>query len=172
MGRAFAGLGLAVTVVLLGQFHAARGGAGEITNDEAFVGRALAQGLFEVKLSERAAEHATNADVRKFAQQMVNDHKKTNNRLLAIANRMKLSVVQGFDKDSKETLARIGRLEGATFDREYMKQQVKSHERAIDMFERRAKASTNDAVKTFINDTLPHLREHLKEARAVAEKVK
>jgi len=163
---------MAFAVALLGQPGAVVAGGPEITTDELFVGKALAQGLFEVKLSERATERATNADVRKYAQQMVSDHKKTNDRLLSIANRMKLSVVQGFDKDSKETLARIGRLEGASFDREYMQQQVKSHERAINLFERRAKAATNESVKTFINDTLPHLREHLKEARALAEKVK
>src|SRR5207244_5782457 len=161
MRRTFAGLGLVLAVALLGQPDAARGGKGEITTDEAFVGRALAQGLFEVKLSERAVEKATNADVRKFAQKMVNDHKKTNQRLMDLANNMKLGVVQGFDKESKETLARLGRQEGAAFDREYMKHQVKAHEQAITMFERRAKATTNASVKTFINDTLPDLREHL-----------
>jgi putative membrane protein len=171
MRRPFAGLGLAIAVALLGQSYAALGGTGEITTDEAFVGRALAQGLFEVKLSERAAEKAANADVRKFAQQMVNEHKKCNQRLMKLADGMKLGVVQGLDKDSKEKLARLGRLEGAPFDREYMQQQVKAHERAIKMFESRAKATTNAPVKTFINETLPHLREHLKEARAVAAKV-
>jgi putative membrane protein len=171
MRRTFAGVGLAVTVVLLGQFHAARGGGGEITTDEAFVGRALAQGLFEVKLSERAAEKATNADVRKFAQQMVNEHKKANQRLMKLADSMKLAVAQGLDKDSKATMARFDRLTGATFDREYLQHEIKAHEQAITLCERRAKASTNASVKTFINDTLPHLRDHLKEARAVAAKL-
>ena len=169
MRMTFAGVGLALAVTLLGQ--PAIGGTGEITTDEAFVARALAQGMFEVKVSERAADKATNADVRKFAQQMVNDHKKTNQRLMELAKGMKLAVVQGSDKDSKETLARLNGLEGAALDREYMQQQIKSHERAINMFERRAKATTNASVKTFLNDTLPHLREHLKEARAVAAKV-
>src|SRR5689334_19219530 len=102
MRRTFAALGLALAVALLGQPGAVRGGKGEITTDEAFVGRALAQGMSEVKLSERAAEKATNADVRKFAQQMVNDHKKTNQRLMTLANNMKLGVVQGLSKDTKE----------------------------------------------------------------------
>jgi putative membrane protein len=171
MRRTLAGLGLALAVTLLGQPDPARGGKGEITTDAEFVGRALEQGLFELKLSERAAEKATNADVRKFAQKMVNDHKKCNQRLMDLADNMKLAVVQGFDKNSKEALARLGRLEGAAFDREYMQQQVKGHERAIDVFERRGKATTNVKVKTFINDTLPGLRKHLKEAREVAAKV-
>jgi putative membrane protein len=170
MRRTLAGVGLALAVALLGQSRAA-GGKGEITNDEAFVGRALAQGMLKVKLSERAAEKATNADVRKFAQQMVNDHKKTNRRLMDLANSMKLGVVQGLDKDSKEALAKLDRLQGANLDREYMQHQIKAHEKAIKMFEGRAKETTNASVKTFINDTLPHLREHLKEARAVAAKV-
>src|SRR6516162_4732374 len=110
MRRTLAGVGLALAVALLGQPRAA-GGKGEITNDEAFVGRALAQGMLQVKLGERAAEKATNGDVRKFAQQMVNDHKKTNQRLMNLANSMKLGVVQGLDKDSKETLAKLARLQ-------------------------------------------------------------
>jgi putative membrane protein len=88
-----------------------------------------------------------------------------------LADNLKLAVVQGFDKDSKEALSRIGRLQGAAFDREYMQQQVKAHERAVDLFERRGKATTNSKVKTFINDTLPELRKQLKEAREVAAKV-
>ncbi len=165
---------LALAVALLGQQGAAGGGGltPTINNDQQFVAYAVAQGILEVKLSERAAKQANNAQVREFAQQMVNDHEKNNKRLLTLANEMKLAVVQGFDKDSKETFNRITRLEGAEFDREYMAQQVKMHQRAISLFEKRAAGTSSATVKTFINDTLPHLRKHLTEARALSAKIR
>ncbi len=48
---------------------------------EQFIAKALSAGIAEVKLSENAAKNATNADVRRFAQTLVNDHQKCNNEL-------------------------------------------------------------------------------------------
>jgi putative membrane protein len=167
----FASVALAVT--LLGQQGTVRGGgiAPRITNDQEFVAHALAQGILEVKLSERAAKQATDARVREFAQKLVNEHEKCNKKLLTMASEMKLAVVAGLDKDSKETFERVTRLEGDAFNRAYIAQQVKMHERAIDLFEKRASATKDATVKGFINDALPNLRQHLKEAREISAKV-
>ena len=74
--------------------QSARAIRGARSEDVIFSGSAMrhAQGMAEVKISERAARQATNADVRKFAEQMINDHKKSNQRLMTLANAMKLGV--------------------------------------------------------------------------------
>jgi putative membrane protein len=165
-------VGLALGLMLLGHSYSARGGGVvKITNDEEFLAHAVAQGILEVKLSEEAAKRATNAQVKQFAQKMVTEHEKCNKRLLTLASERKLAVVAGLNQDAKDRLGRITRLEGAAFDRAYMQEQVKMHERAIEQFEKRARATESAPIKTFINDTLPHLREHLKEAREISAKV-
>jgi putative membrane protein len=173
MSKMITGLvGATLGLVLLAPSEAVQA-AGKVrtTSDQDFVARALAQGLFEVKLSERAAKDATDTDVRKFAKQMTTEHDRTNKRLLGLAHDMKLAVAQGFDKDSREAFDRITRLSGAKFDRAYMDEQVKAHENAIKLFESRAKGTPSATVKTFINETLPHLRDHLKQARTICTKL-
>ncbi|MCI0457492.1 MAG: DUF4142 domain-containing protein [Gemmataceae bacterium] len=137
---------------------------------EQFVAKALAAGIAEVKLSESAAKNAANADVRRFAQKLVEDHKKCNSELLEIAKDMKLAVVSGLDKTFQERINQITSLEGAKFDRAYMKHQVEAHEQAIQLFEAQAK-DTNNRLKTFAEKALPTLRAHLKEAREIRAKV-
>src|SRR5262245_18876891 len=130
---------LAAALALVGRTALAGGVVRDPLPAEKFVAHALAQGILEVKLGERAEKHASNADVKEFARKMVTDHKKCNDQLMDIAKYMKLAVVQGLDKESKEVWGRFDRLEGASFDRAYMKHQVDAHKRAIQLFEAQAK---------------------------------
>ena len=42
---------------------------------------------------------------------------------------------------------------------------VQDHEKAVKFFEANAKGSASEQVRTFAKETLPTLREHLKQAR-------
>ncbi|HZJ11150.1 MAG TPA: DUF4142 domain-containing protein, partial [Methyloceanibacter sp.] len=54
---------------------------------------------------------------------------------------------------------------GADFDRLYVPVQMLAHEKAVNMFQTYAKSGDNDALKEWASDTLPALKNHLKEAR-------
>jgi len=165
--RAFS---LAVLVGLLAPLTAAWGGGKrQALSDEQFLARALAQGIGEVKLSEQAQKRASNAQVKQFAEHMVRDHNKANDKLLAFARDMKLGVVQGLDKTWRERLETFSRLEGAAYDRDYMKQQVQEHEKAVQLFEAESRSGTNAALKAFAAETLPTIRTHLKKAREIRD---
>jgi putative membrane protein len=66
----------------------------------------------------------------------------------------------------------LSKLQGADFDREYLKQIIDCHDKAVTLFEREAKTGTNADLKMVAGGTLPKIKEHLKEARALRDGLK
>jgi putative membrane protein len=132
---------------------------------EQFVAKVVDCNVCEKDLAEKAVKSADSADVRKYAQRLVDDHTKLNVRVGALARDLKIGVVTGLSKDHKEALLKLTTAKGKDFDRAFVRHMVKGHEEAIKMFEAQAKNATNNEVKTFATEALPTLREHLEMAR-------
>ena len=68
--------------------------------------------------------------------------------------------------EHRATYERLDKLSGAAFDRAWADQLIKNHQASIEAF---TKATTfSDAgVKTFAEQTLPTLREHLKRLQEI-----
>jgi putative membrane protein len=71
----------------------------------------------------------------------------------------------------REAMDKLAKLSGAEFDREYMRHQVKDHEKAIALFEGQANRGSDADLKAFASKTLPKLREHQQMAQSIAAKV-
>ena len=56
---------------------------------------------------------------------------------------------------------------GEAFDKAYVPMQVAAHEKAVSLFAAYAESGDNEALKNWAGDTLPALKEHLKEAKAL-----
>jgi putative membrane protein len=135
--------------------------------DQKFVVSATAGNLAEINFGKLAGKHASNADVRKFAQDMVDDHNKANKELNDLAFNKKWEVAANMDREHQAEYDRLSKLEGADFDREYIRWQLKDHEQTITLFEDEAKNGDDAQLKGWCNKTLPTLREHLKKARTL-----
>jgi putative membrane protein len=128
--------------------------------DQQFVTKASAASLAEVNLGNLAVRNAANADVKKFAQTMVDDHTKANQELNAIADKNRLIPAPREDDAHRMLGDRLARLSGANFDREYISAMVKDHDEAVPLFEREAKDGQNKELKEFASKTLPTLKHH------------
>jgi putative membrane protein len=62
---------------------------------------------------------------------------------------------------------RLSRLDGAAFDRAYMKAMVADHQRAVQMFTARANNGRNTDLRSWTATTLPTLRKHLEMAQDI-----
>jgi len=144
----------------------------EAVTDQQFVMKASAAGLAEVNLGKLAATRASNADVKKFGQHMVDDHTKANKELATIADKKKLTVAMTMDPTHEQAFAKLSKLEGAEFDKQFMHQMVQDHEEAVSLFSAKAKDAKDEDLKAFAEKTLPTLKEHLKMARETHDKVK
>ena len=142
--------------------------AGLTAADAAFMKKAARGGLAEVEFGRLAAERASSADVKKFGQHMMDDHNKANDQLKQVAFNKRVDLPQVLSAKDKATKESLERLSGEDFDRAYMSDMVKDHKQDVAEFERESKASQDPALKGFATQTLPTLREHLKEAEKLA----
>ena len=143
----------------------------EPANDREFVLTASAGGLAELDAANLALRQARSEDVKKFARHVVDDHAKANEQLNQLADRKRFPVAQAADARHQQMLTRMAALTGENFDRRFMDDQVRDHERTIARFEWAAKNAQDADLKSWADKTLPTLRDHLKAAKEVQGKV-
>jgi len=201
----------------------------EILTAESFVSRAIAGGRREIKLAELATRKTQNADLKQFAQTLVQDHSKLNQQLeeLAARNRWEIPAVDAAEtsgaaksasdgvksdayasprgdqarkskdsgtpptgkdpadryktdtvgsdaKDAKPSVAArlalkdLENLSGPEFDRAFLKEMVRDHDKCVTKFENASLKLTDEELKRIIADTLPALKQHQSTARRLA----
>jgi putative membrane protein len=139
--------------------------------DKDFVTDAGKGGKGEVELAQDAVSHASNADVKAFAQKLIDDHGKANQELAQLAATKGVTIPTEMVAKMKEAKERLMKLTGKSFDQAFIKQMVEDHTNTIKMFEDEAKIAGDSDVKSFIDKTLPTLREHLKRAKELETKL-
>ena len=144
--------------------------AGMGDTDSTFVKKAAQGGLAEVELGQLAVQKASSEDVKKFGQRMVDDHTKANEQLKQVAAQKNIELPQQLDAKDKATKARLEKLSGEQFDRAYMRDMVKDHQKDVAEFQRESSMAKDPAIKDFAQQTLPTLKDHLKEAQKIAPK--
>ena len=142
-----------------------------ITED--FVKTVAISDMFEIQSGQLAAEKAQNGDVKSFGQEMVDDHSKTSGELKELIKDedIKVELPAKLDDEHQTKLDKLNGLSGNQFDKTYVQMQVNAHEKAVSLFEAYAAAGENDDLKDWAEDTLPKLKEHLKEANDLNVKV-
>jgi len=145
--------------------------AGEKLSKEEFVAKAIDCNVTEKDLAEKAVKSANSADVRKYAEKLVKDHERLNSDCVALARDLKLGVVTGVSAEHKQALLDLTGASGAAFDRKFVSYMVKSHEKAVKMFEANAKDNASAEVRKLAAAALPTLRAHLEEARKLDKSI-
>ena len=133
--------------------------------DRTFATKAAQGGMAEVELGRVAASKASSADVKQFGQKMVDDHTRTNEKLKALAERKQITLPTDLDAEHKQAQAQLSTLTGDQFDRQYMRMMVMDHQKTIDLFRTQANSGSDADLKSFAQQTLPALEQHLKMAQ-------
>ena len=139
--------------------------------DWTFAAQASTGGKHEVELGRIAAQQASNADVKAFANRMVQDHSKAGDELMQITNRLAVTVPSQDDPSFIQMRDNLAKLKGAEFDRAYMNEMVDGHTKVASDFESYLNSGTNADLKAWTSKTLPTVREHLQMAKDTAAKV-
>jgi len=104
-----------------------------------FVEKAAIANMAEIQLGQLAAERAQSAEVKEFAQMMVDEHTKALDELKQAAAAANATVPTALDEKHQKTQAKLSSLNGDAFDREYMKAMVKAHKDAANLLKKEAK---------------------------------
>lgn len=139
--------------------------------EQDFMMKAAMGGMLEVQLGQLAAQNASSPDVKQFGQRMVDDHSKGGDELKSLAGTKQVVLPAELGPKEKAMLDHFAKLSGADFDREYMKDMVKDHDKDVAMFEKEARGAKDPDVKAWAEKTLPTLKEHQAMAHDIAGKV-
>src|SRR5258707_12459741 len=119
-----------------------------------------------------AATKAAGNDVKDFANRMVNDPGKGNDELKALATNKGVTLPTDTDPDHKKAADALGKKTGKAFDKAYMTDMVKDHEKVAAAFEKESKAAQDPDLKSWVTKTLPTIQDHLKRAKQINANVK
>jgi putative membrane protein len=144
----------------------AKTASGPESADVEFIRKAAEAGAREVEAGKLATEKASNAEVRGFAKQLVDDHSKSNAELTAL-----VSMPAPVPAQTPAAASTLGGLSGPAFDQAYMAKMVSDHQTALELFEAEARDGKDDAVRKWAAEKLPTIRGHLEKARALQTKL-
>ena len=116
---------------------------------------------------------ASNAEVKKFAEQMIADHEGVNKQAVALATKLKVtpedndtstSLKAGGDKN----VATLKALKGAAFDKAYVNQEVAYHQAVLDAIDQTLiPGASNAELKALIVRVRPAIAAHLEHAKHI-----
>ena len=142
------------------------------SKDAAFMRTAADDGMAEVDHGQLATQNASSADVKQFAQRMVDDHGKANDELKGLASQKNVTLPAEMSAKHKAMHEKLAKLKGDAFDAAYMSHMVTAHAQAVALFQKEAKGGADPDAKAWAAKTLPTLQEHHKMARSISGKVK
>jgi putative membrane protein len=134
-------------------------------DDKKFAKNAVLGGMTEVELGKLAAEKGSSDAVKQFGQKMVDDHSKANDQLKELAAKKNFEIPASLDSKHQSRIDKLSKLSGPAFDKAYIKDAVKDHEKDVNEFKDEAQYGSDPNVKQFAAATLPILQQHLATAK-------
>ena len=128
--------------------------------DTNFMKEAAAGGLAEVELGKLAQQKAASVEVKNFGARMVRDHGNANEQLTEIATKKSVQLPQQLDPQHAQKRDQLAGLRGADFDRAYMSDMVKDHDKDIQAFRHEAQTGQDPDLRRFARDTLAVIEQH------------
>lgn len=143
-----------------------------------FRAKATQSDAFEVLSSKIALTHATNADIKAFAQMMIDDHTKSTDALIALGGISKAGleakmqpgsdgkfVANDLLGDKANELNSLNSKSNDDFNKTYIADQVQGHEDMVAMLTDYIKDGDNAKLKDFARSILPKVKMHLQHAQ-------
>lgn len=139
---------------------------------------AYTAGTLDIAAGKQALAKTHNKAVRAFAQEMVRDHSAVNGKALALVKKLHVtpqdnSTSQGLTKAADAERAKLAKLSGATYDREYINNEVAYHKTVNGALESTLIPSSKNAeLKSLLQTGLTLFKEHQAHAEKVAKELK
>ena len=140
--------------------------------DQQFIRRAAVGNLEEVELGKLAVQKSLSNDVKKFAQQMIDDHSKASDHLKQLAAKKGIRLPSNANASSRATANRLNKMSGDQFDNAYMAQMLKDHKQDVEDFRKESKTTQDRDIRGFVTETLPILEDHPKKAETITPDLK
>jgi putative membrane protein len=144
----------------------------EPATEQEFVAKALSCTTNEIKVAEMAQKHAASPEVKQFAQRIVATQTKVRDQLADKAKELKATVSTELDKDQRDAFDKLNKLEGAAWDKEFLRCFIHENEKALPVCEKWAKDAKDAKVRELAAQGVQSMRENLDQARKLEKTIK
>ena len=138
---------------------------------------AYTAGNIDIAAAKQALKVSKNAMVRDFAQQMVRDHQAVNAKALALVKKLHVTpeanpTSTALSKAANAELAKLHKLKGSAFDREYVNNEVAYHKTVNGALKSTLIPSAHNAeLKSLLEKGLKLFESHQQHAEALAKQL-
>ena len=122
----------------------------------------------EIQLGQLAESQGASQGVKDFGRTLEQDHAQARDQAAQVAKQVGVTPPQTMMPEAKQEKAKLSRLHGAAFDREFARYMVDDHKKDIRKFEQQA--AGRGPTAQLARQTLPTLKKHLKMAESLAGK--
>jgi putative membrane protein len=161
----------AAAILGAGLLSATPGTAQKGDADQQFITQAWEANTVEVTLGQVAMRNAASEEVKQYGKRMMTDHMLANKELMDLVSKNQIFSPKGVSKRHQAMMDQLAALKGPEFDREYIRTMVDDHRKAVSTFEKASKECQDPSLKAWAAQKLPTLREHLKLAQQIEQKV-
>jgi putative membrane protein len=126
--------------------------------------------MFEIQSSQLALQKSRNPRVRRFAQQMIDEHTRMSTELSTAVRSTgpSLTVPTAMDNRHQSAMQDLQGVTGREFDRMYLTAQINAHNEALVVNQNYAQIGDDPALKQLASNAIPTIQEHLNQAQQIA----
>lgn len=140
-------------------------------NDAQIAAIVVTANQVDVDAGKLAGQRASNAEVKKFAEQMVRDHEGVNKQAVALATRLALTpqendTSRALKAGGDKNLARLRTLAGPAFDTAYVEHEIAYHAQVLNALDKTlVPGASNAELKALLVKVRPAFVAHLEHAK-------
>jgi putative membrane protein len=164
---ALAALALALAAPAFAQSQPKKGSLAK--QDQQYFRDIAQANLAEVEAGKLAQQQASNPQVKEFAEHMVKDHGQMVEEQKQMASSRGTQMPKQPGKEQQAALSKLKKAKGEQFDRAYMSQMVKDHEKALKTVQQAAGNAQDPELKAMAQKAEPDIEKHLQMARQLSD---
>ncbi len=141
------------------------------SSDTAFALRAAQDNLAEIQLGKLASVKASDADLRTFGKQVVDDHLKASDQLRVAAQQENMTLPDVMSAKDQATYEHLQKLSGSAFDKAYIERMLKDQEAELKASRREAMNGKQPDIRALASQMVVSLQDHLDRIRIIQSKL-
>lgn len=153
------------TAVSADPIAAADAGSSDAPTDAAgYAAKAGASDMWEIESSRALLAKSTDAEVKKFAQMMIDQHTESTGKVKAAVDRANIALTPpSMDNMQQQMLNEIKNADAGTIDQVYVRHQKTAHDAALKLHQGYAANGDNAELKKAASEIAPVVQRHITE---------
>jgi len=130
--------------------------------DRLYITEAAQGGMTEVQLAKLALQKSKNNEIRKYANQMIQEHTPVNQQLMQLASQKGIKPPTSVGPKYQAAIARLSQLSGVEFDQAYKNEAgINLHMEYLVVQRRQAGLGQDADLRAFATKNIPVAQKHL-----------